>query len=95
MLRKASKNAWRTFSNDLFGSGRLHRALSRNPKIKLECLVALSDRRSQSEGETLELLLTTRFPNSGITQESAAPASALLARRPDWSFVRGWSPTGG
>jgi len=35
----------------------------------------------QSEGETLELLLTTHFPNSEVTQEFAAPAAALLARR--------------
>jgi hypothetical protein len=35
----------------------------------------------------LELLLTTHFPNSGVTQESAAPAAALLARRPDWRLA--------
>jgi hypothetical protein len=45
--------------------------------------VASSGRHTQSEAETLELLLTTHFPNSGVTQESAAPAAALLARRPD------------
>jgi len=39
----------------------------------------LSCRRTQSEGETLEFLLTTHFPNSGVTQELAA--AALLARR--------------
>jgi hypothetical protein len=48
--------------------------------------VAPSGRHTRSEGETLELLLTTRFPNSGVTQELAAPAAALLARRPDWRF---------
>jgi hypothetical protein len=36
---------------------------------------------TQSAGETLELLLTTHFPNSEATQEFAAPAAALLARR--------------
>jgi len=36
---------------------------------------------TQSAGETLELLLTTHFPNSEVTQEFAAPAAALLARR--------------
>jgi hypothetical protein len=41
----------------------------------------------QSEWKTLELLLTTHFPNSRITQESAAPAAALLARRPDWRLA--------
>jgi len=32
-------------------------------------------------GETLEFLLTTHFPSSGVTQEAAA---AVLARRSDW-----------
>ena len=41
----------------------------------------------QSEGETLELLLTTHFPNSGVTWELAALAAALLARRPDWRLA--------
>jgi hypothetical protein len=49
--------------------------------------VAPSGKRMQSEWETLELLLTTHFPNSGITQESAAPAAALLARRPKWRLA--------
>jgi hypothetical protein len=89
-VRKASKNAWRTFCssiNDPPRSARLHRALSRDPKIKLGSLVAPSGRYTQSEGETLELLLTTNFPNSGVTQESAVPAAALLARRPDWRLA--------
>jgi len=41
----------------------------------------------QSEGETLELLLTTHFPNLVITQESAVPAAALLVKRPDWRLT--------
>ena len=65
----------------------LHRALSRDRKIKLGSLVAPSCRRMQSEGENLELLLTTHFPNSGVTQESAVPAAAFLARRPDWRLA--------
>jgi hypothetical protein len=46
--------------------------------------VVSSSRRTQSEGETLELMLTTNFPNSEITQETAVPAAALPARHPDW-----------
>jgi hypothetical protein len=41
--RKASKNVWRAFCgsiDDLPRSARLHRALSRDPKIKLGSLVA-------------------------------------------------------
>jgi hypothetical protein len=34
-------------------------------------------RRTQSEGVTLELLLTTHFPSSEATQELAAPAAAF------------------
>jgi hypothetical protein len=80
-VRKDSKNAWRTFwssINDLPKAARVHRALSRDPKIKLESLV-VPGRRTQSEGEILELLLTTLFPNSEITQETAALAAALPA----------------
>jgi len=89
-VRKASKNAWRTFCssiNDLPKAARVHRALSRDPKIKLGSLVVPSGRRTQSEGETLDLLLTTHFPNSEITQETAAPAAALPARRLDWGLA--------
>jgi len=63
-VRKASKNAWRAFCSsidDLPRSARLHRTLSRDPKIKLGSLVAPTGRRTQSEEETLELLLTTHF----------------------------------
>jgi len=84
--RKASKNAWRAFCssiNDLHRSARLHRALSRDPKIKLGSLVAPSGRRTQPEEETLVLLLTTHFPNSEVTLELAALTAALLVRRSD------------
>jgi hypothetical protein len=89
-VRKASKNAWRTFCssiNDLSRSARIQRALSRDPKIKLAFLVAPLGRRTQSEGETLELLLTTHFPNSGITREPAASVTVLPARHPDWRLA--------
>jgi len=65
----------------------LHRALSRDPKIKLGSLVAPSGRRMQSEEGNLELLLTTHFPNSEVTQESAVPEAALLAGHPDWRLA--------
>jgi hypothetical protein len=65
----------------------LHRTLSRNPQIKPGSLVAATVRRAQSEGETLERLLTTHSPNACISQETAAPAAALLARGPDWRLA--------
>jgi len=49
--------------------------------------VDLTGRQTQSEKETLELLHTTHFPNSGVTQEVAAPAAALLTRHPDWRLA--------
>jgi hypothetical protein len=85
-VRKASKSARRIFCssiNDIPRSARLHRAFSRDPHVELGSLVAPSNERTQSEGETLELLLTTHFPNSGVTQEAAAPAAALTAKRCD------------
>jgi len=86
-VRKASKDAWGTFCssiNDLPVTTRLHRALSRDPKIKLGSLVDPSGRHTQSEGETLELLLATYFPNSVVTEEEAAPAAARCDKRLDW-----------
>ena len=49
--------------------------------------MAPSGRSTQSEGETSELLLTTHFPNSGVTQELADPAAALLAKRSNWRLA--------
>ena len=46
--------------------------------------MAPSGRRTQSKGETSELLLMTHFPNSGVTKELADPAAALLAKCSDW-----------
>jgi hypothetical protein len=49
--------------------------------------VAASGRRTWSEGETLELLLTTHFPNSEVTQQLAAPAAALHGGRSEWRLA--------
>jgi len=50
--------------------------------------VAPTGRCTQSEEETLELLHTTHFPNSDVTQEVATPAATLLSRRPDCRLAR-------
>jgi hypothetical protein len=55
-------------------SARLHRALSRDPMIKLGSSVAPLGRCTQSEGETLALV--AQFPNSVVTEGVAAPATA-------------------
>jgi len=38
-------------------------------------------------GKPYELLLTTYFPNSGVTQELADPAAALLAKCSNWRLA--------
>jgi hypothetical protein len=50
--------------NDLPVAARLHGALSRDHTSKLGSLVAPSGRQTQSEGETLDFLMTTNFLNS-------------------------------
>ena len=49
---------------DLPRSARIHRAVPRDPKIKLVSLVAPIGERTQSKGQTFDLLLATHFPNS-------------------------------
>ena len=85
-VQKASKGAWKSSINDIPRSTRLHRALSRDPKIRLGSLVAPSGGRTQSEGETLDLLLVTHFPNTVIERE-AAPAATRHAKRLDWQVA--------
>ena len=55
---------------------RVSKALSRDPKIKLGSLVAPSERRTQSDGETLQLLLVNHLPNSVVTEVAALALSA-------------------
>jgi hypothetical protein len=77
-VRKTSKDVWKTFCSsvsDLPMLARLHRALSRDPKIKLGSL----GRHTHSKKETLELLLATHFPKSVVTEEMATPAAARRA----------------
>jgi hypothetical protein len=84
---RASKETWRTFCgsiNDLPRAARLHRALSRDPTIRLGSLVAPSGGRTQSKGETLDLLLATHFPNSIGLETGAIPVAACRAKRMEW-----------
>ena len=86
-VRKVYKDSCRTFCssiNDLPMTTRLHRALSRDPKIKLGSLADLLGRRTQSEGETLEFLLVTRFPNLVVTEKETTPAAAFCTKRVAW-----------
>jgi hypothetical protein len=77
----------RSSINGLLRSARLHRAVSRDPNVKLGFLVASPGRRTQSEGGSLEPLVTTHFRNSEVTQELAAPAAALHVGRSDWKLA--------
>ena len=60
---------------------------SRDCKIKLGSLLAPSGRCTQSEGETLGLLLVTQFLKSVVTEELAAPATDGCTKRLDWHVV--------
>ena len=77
-VRMASKETCRTCCssmNNLLRSARLHRALSRDPKIRLRSLVSPSGGHMQSEGEILEILLATHLPNSVVIKREAVPAA--------------------
>jgi len=52
--------------------------------MKLGFLVSPSGERTQSERETLDLLLAAHFPNSVVMETEAAPTAACRARCLDW-----------
>jgi hypothetical protein len=62
----------------------LHRALSRDPKIRLGSLVTPSGGRMQSKGETLDLLLGTHFPNLVVIEQEVTHTAACHAKCLDW-----------
>ena len=76
---KAYKETWRTFcsSVNLLRSARLHGALTRDTKTRLGTLAAPTGDRTQSEGETLDLLLATHFPNSTVVEGGCDTSSCL------------------
>ena len=89
-VRKASRETWRAFIssvNDLPRSARIHRALSKDPKIKLGSLVAPSGLHTQSEGETLDLLLATHFPGSICAEGEVLPTPTCRTNRMDWQVA--------
>jgi hypothetical protein len=98
-VRKASKETWRTFCNsvnELPKAARLHRALSKDPAVRLESLVAPSGSQTRSEGETLDHLLTTHFPNAGVMERGVEPAAArqaigLAGRRKGYNPSKKWN----
>jgi hypothetical protein len=69
---------------DLPRSARLHRALARGPKIKLGSLVAPTGEHTQSEGETLDPLLATHFPDSIRLIGEATSAAVCRTKCSDW-----------
>ena len=77
-VHKASKETWRIFCssiNNLPRSAKLHRALTRDPKTRLGSLVAPTGEPTQSEGDTLDLLLATHFPDSVTVERGLLPAT--------------------
>jgi len=87
-VRKASKQTWRTFYssvNDLPRLARLNTALSNDPKVRLGSLVAPTGERTQSKGETLDLLIDTPFTNSDVGGGGGpVPVAARRANRMEW-----------
>jgi hypothetical protein len=67
----------------------ISRALSRDPKIRLGSSVAPSGGCTQSERETLDILLATHFPNSVAIEREAVSAAAHHAKRLDWRVAVG------
>jgi hypothetical protein len=70
-VRKASKETWRVFCtsiNELPKTARIHGALSKDSKVRLDSLVAPLSGHMQSEGHTLDLFLHTHFPDSGAVE---------------------------
>jgi hypothetical protein len=87
-VKKASTDAWRAFCSSIDDlSSQLDCIGLRILLIKRGSLVAPSGKRTRTEGETFEFLLTTHFPDSGVTKESTALAADLRARRPDWRLA--------
>jgi hypothetical protein len=89
-VRKAPRDMWRSFVssvNDLPRAARIYGALSRDFKIKLGSLVAPSGRRTQSERETLDLLLATHFPGSICAEGEVLPASTCSTNCLDWQVA--------
>ena len=91
-VRKASKETWRNFCttiSDLPRTARLHR----DPKIRLGSLVAPSGERMQSEGETLDLLLATHFPNSLLWRGERYPPLPAVPNVQTGRWLRRLLPT--
>jgi hypothetical protein len=86
-VRKASREMWRSFVssvNDLPRAARIHRALSRDSKIRLGSLVAPSGLRTQSEGETL---LATHFPGSICVEGGVLSATTCRTNHLNWQVA--------
>jgi hypothetical protein len=66
---------------------RIHRALSRGSKIRLGSLMAPSGLCTQSEWETLDLLLATHFPGSSWPEGGVIPATAGRTNRLNWQVA--------
>jgi hypothetical protein len=89
-VQKASKETWRAFCssiNDSPKAARLQRALSKDPKVRLGSLVALSGGHTQSKGDTLDLLLHTHFPDLEAIEEGVASIFTGRATRLDWQVA--------
>jgi hypothetical protein len=83
-MRRASKETWRAFCtciNEIPRAARLHRARSKDPKVRLGTLVTPTGGRTQSQGEPLDLLMRAVFPGSGAAGEEVTVNYSRDTRR--------------
>jgi hypothetical protein len=89
-VRRASRETWRSFVSsihELPRAARIHKPLSRGSKIRMGSLVAPSGLRTQSEEETLDLLLAIHFPGSTVVERGEVSATAGLTNRLNWQVT--------
>jgi hypothetical protein len=86
-LPRRLARAFCTPVNELPRAARLHRALSKDPKVRLGSLVVPSGQHTQSEEEALDLLLNTNFPGSRVVGEGALGNFGCTARL-DWQVAK-------
>jgi hypothetical protein len=73
--------------NEIPKAAKLHRTSSKDSKFRLGFLVAPSGELTQSEEETLNLILHTHFPDSGVVEEEGTSGFASRTTRLDWQVA--------
>lgn len=78
-IRRSKRESWKAFCLDIEGLpevARLHKALSKNPRARLECLRLPSGDHTATDEETLRHLLEVHFPGSVAETGDVPPVRA-------------------